>query len=599
MTIYLSDMITCYSIFLFGAAIVTAILTVYTGWYRRQVISSVIGILLLLMAITLYIGGAGMELASSDLSGILFWVKIEYFGIASIPSLLLIVMLEYTNRTRHLSPSILAVLSVVPVITLALVLTENPLYYQTVGVDISAPFPRLVFTPGPGYYLNACYQIISMFVGTTLLLQAYHRSTRSLYKKQILILGIGLVAPFIASILYLADLSPIPHLDLAPYALIITAAASTIGIFSFQLFDLVPIAHSAILRKIPVGVMVVDDLDRVTEVNPAAEAAIGLSPGEGIGRPAALLTERFPELPGILRHARPGVKEEVRHGDQHLTLEVVRLEDEGDQPMGSVLLIRDISPWRQAEESLLRRTEELEVANQQLALISAITRHDISNQLVVIDGYMDLLLDDGTTAAQTSVVEQVQGATGRVREMVAFMRDYQAIGTSAPVWTDLRDLAGRAAAGVALGEVQVRDRLPAVEVLADPLIEKVISTLFENAIRHGERVTVITVATRVEEDGRLVIACEDDGVGIPPDRKEVIFERGYGSNTGLGLFLAREILSTTGMTIAETGVYGAGCRFEIRVPQGRFREGHGPGDQEWAAEPARIGGSDGQKGDPA
>ncbi len=48
-----------------------------------------------------------------------------------------------------------------------------------------------------------------------------------------------------------------------------------------------------------------------------------------------------------------------------------------------------------------------------------------------------------------------------------------------------------------------------------------------------------------------IIVCEDDGDGIPDDKKEMIFEKNFGKNTGLGLFLAREILSITGITIQE------------------------------------------------
>jgi signal transduction histidine kinase len=563
-------MITGYSIFLITAAIVTALLAIYTGWQRRQAIRNTTGIVLLLIAIALYLSGYGMELASTDLAGMLFWSKFQYLGIASIPPLLLIVVLGYTNQTRHLSPAVLAVLSIIPVITLVLVLTQNPLHYQTVSVDTSPPFPRLAFTPGIWYFVNTWYLFTSQAVGTGLLMQAFYKNTRPLYKKQILVMAIGVIAPFIAFILYLAGLSPVPHLDLIPFALVITAVASFIGILSFRLFDLVPIAHSVILQRIPVGVMVVDELERVTEVNPAAEAAFGLAPGEGIGKLAVLLTERFPELPMILRHARPGIETEIRYGNQHFTFEVVHLGDEDDRPVGGVLLIRDISLWRQTEEALLRRTDELEVANQQLALISAITRHDISNQLVVIGGYLDLLLEDRLTPAQTEVVEQVLDATGRVGQMVTFMRDYQAIGTLTPVWTDLRRLIEQATEEVALGNVQIENLLPAIEVLADPLIEKVIATLFENAIRHGETVTRIQISATTDQDG-LTIVCEDDGVGVKESIKERIFERGYGSNTGLGLFLAREILAITGMMITETGSSGAGARFEIRVPPERYR----------------------------
>ncbi|MCX6690757.1 MAG: ATP-binding protein [Methanoregula sp.] len=66
----------------------------------------------------------------------------------------------------------------------------------------------------------------------------------------------------------------------------------------------------------------------------------------------------------------------------------------------------------------------------------------------------------------------------------------------------------------------------------------------------------------------MVIVCKDDGNGVPQDEKENIFKRGFGKNTGLGLFLSREILSITGITITENGVPGNGAHFEIIVPGG-------------------------------
>jgi len=65
--------------------------------------------------------------------------------------------------------------------------------------------------------------------------------------------------------------------------------------------------------------------------------------------------------------------------------------------------------------------------------------------------------------------------------------------------------------------------------------------------------------------------CEDDGMGVPAEEKEKIFERGFGKNTGLGLTLSKEILSITGITIRETGEPGRGARFEMTVPKGAYR----------------------------
>lgn len=92
----------------------------------------------------------------------------------------------------------------------------------------------------------------------------------------------------------------------------------------------------------------------------------------------------------------------------------------------------------------------------------------------------------------------------------------------------------------------------------------------DNAIRYGETITTITFYFQISDMGLSVI-CEDDGVGIPPGEKGRIFERGVGRNTGMGLFLTREILGITGITIEENGVYGKGARFEILMPRGVFR----------------------------
>jgi len=102
------------------------------------------------------------------------------------------------------------------------------------------------------------------------------------------------------------------------------------------------------------------------------------------------------------------------------------------------------------------------------------------------------------------------------------------------------------------------------------MLEKVFYNLFDNAQRHGERVTEIAIRCERAPDG-IIIIVEDNGVGIAAGEKEKIFERGFGKNTGLGLFLVQEILSITGITIRETGIPGEGARFEIAVPKAGCR----------------------------
>jgi signal transduction histidine kinase len=110
-----------------------------------------------------------------------------------------------------------------------------------------------------------------------------------------------------------------------------------------------------------------------------------------------------------------------------------------------------------------------------------------------------------------------------------------------------------------------------MEVLADPLLEKVFYNLIDNALRYGgEKMTSIHVTSH-EGNGNLVIAVEDDGNGISAGDKTLVFTKGFGKHTGLGLYLSSEILSITGITITEDGEQGKGARFEIIVPEGAWR----------------------------
>jgi signal transduction histidine kinase len=106
--------------------------------------------------------------------------------------------------------------------------------------------------------------------------------------------------------------------------------------------------------------------------------------------------------------------------------------------------------------------------------------------------------------------------------------------------------------------------------MADPLVGRVFYNLVENSIRHGDGVKRIRVSAEPRGDAMLVVY-EDDGVGIKDEDRAHIFEKGFGRNSGYGLFLIREILAITGITIEEKGKAGKGVRFEMTVPPGAWR----------------------------
>ncbi len=232
---------------------------------------------------------------------------------------------------------------------------------------------------------------------------------------------------------------------------------------------------------------------------------------------------------------------------------------------GEVIAIyNDITGRKMAEKAL-------EQANRNLTLLTSITRHDILNQLTVLIGQLELLERKQPDPSFTTYFNKISHAASRIHAMIQFTKEYEQIGLHTPSWQDIRILVETATKQTPLGKVMVKNDLPnGTEVFADPLITKVFYNLMDNAARYGGKITTIRFSAK-ERDGNQVVVCEDDGNGVPEAEKEKIFEQKFGKNTGLGLFLSREILSITGITIAETGEPGKGARFEMTVPIDMWR----------------------------
>ncbi|HPP78702.1 PAS domain-containing sensor histidine kinase [Methanospirillum sp.] len=251
---------------------------------------------------------------------------------------------------------------------------------------------------------------------------------------------------------------------------------------------------------------------------------------------------------------------------RYISVIAATLHDKDGDIVGAIESIRDITSLKKAEEALL-------VANRKLNLLSGITRHDILNKIMISKAFLSFLEDYPLLEEQKEYIDRIRRSMTEIEQFVAFTKTYQELGIRLPEWHDVGAMFMRVTHQIDLGNVQFTCDISDVFVLCDPLFEKVCYNLIENAIRHGEKLTKIEVTGKVSEKG-YHITVEDDGIGIPDEQKTLIFERGYGKNTGYGLFLTREILSLCDITIIETGRYGSGCRFEIEVPSGRFRIGN-------------------------
>lgn len=220
--------------------------------------------------------------------------------------------------------------------------------------------------------------------------------------------------------------------------------------------------------------------------------------------------------------------------------------------------------------------DDARLANAKLTFLSRITRHDVLNQVTIVRGFADLLAETiPEGSADSEYLRRIKSAAKTIEHQLAFMREYELEASPSSVgWLDVRKLFQDVVRGMGLFGVKADVLFDNLFIYSDRLLSKIFSTLIDNSITHGERVDRITLSFYESED-MGVLVYEDNGIGIPPDQKEQIFEQGVGKNLGIGLYIARGILAVYGIEIRETGVFGKGARFEILIPKNKYRKTEG------------------------
>ncbi|HUH78311.1 MAG TPA: histidine kinase N-terminal 7TM domain-containing protein [Methanoregula sp.] len=505
-----------------------------------------------------------LELMAPDLSAKLLLTGLGYFGNLILMVATLLFTIWYAGKWSWVSPGKIAALSAGPALILIAFVTNNlhHLFYTGVGLDTSYEIPQMTLTAGPLYIIAGAYILFSFAASLVLLFGArftIHRGYGSAWPAVV----VGLVVPLIAYVMYIAGLRPFGFLDLVPYSITVTAVALTLATLRFNILDLRPVARETLIHDLPAGMMVFDDRMRIIDINPAATRLLGIGREPVLNRDAGrVLPPEDPVLRFCLARS-PGTIEVEREG-RALEIILVRVPGFLAETIGFLLILQDITEKRQALDAH-------RLANRKLKMLSGITRHDITNQLIALKGFLLITQSQVIDPAAKAFVDREIKAADTIGDFIQFTRQYDEIGEGEPGWFRLSALVGPLREFAAREGIDLSDDTGKWEVYGDPLLSKVFFNLVDNAIRHGERAKVIRFSCR-RDGGDLVVICEDDGTGVPADMKDKIFEKGVGRNTGLGLFIVREILSITGMSIAETGEPGAGARFEIRVPAGRFRE---------------------------
>ncbi len=341
----------------------TAVLA-YLGW-RRRPLPAALPFTILMLAITEWSAGYALQLASADMSSILFWARVQYLGIVIVPAAWLVFALQYSGLDRWLSPRNLLFLAIHPITILLLIWTDDThhLVWSTRGlVYVNDWF--LVTSFGPWFWVNIVYIYALIFMGTVLIAQTVVRSTRP-YRTQGIILLFGALAPLFASILFVTHLNPYPHLDITSFSFTFTGITWFWGLFRLRLLEIMPVAQATIVQHMSDGAIVLDAHRHILYINPIAENIFAVSASEAIGQPIESVFAAGGSLIEHLSQSKAQTTITIGSGPtvRYIDCLITKLYAQNGRITGTLLTLHDITKNKQTEDSLRQSERYFKLLN--------------------------------------------------------------------------------------------------------------------------------------------------------------------------------------------------------------------------------------------
>jgi len=548
--------------------------------YRRRRGPGAGALLTLMCGVVVWTLGYALQMASVDPGAVFFWSGVQFMGVLTVPTLWFVFALRYTGRAVALHGWRYGLLPV-PIATATMVWT-NP-YHHFFWLRLRPiQYPDFLVTEfdyGTGFWLHATYSYVLLLAGTVILLRALFRSPPG-YRPQLGAALIGAAAPWLANALSIFDLVPFQHLDLTPFAFIVSGLCFGWGLFRYHLLDLVPVARDLVVERMRDAFLVLDGRQRIVDLNAVARRILGT--GAYIGRPVG---ELLPVLAPLLTEATRGevdgeVALQVGDALHHYEVDLLPMPMGRRKDPGYLLVLHDVTARQRAETRLRRLKEEADGANRAKSRFFAHMNHELRNPLTGIMGHADMLeqgiLGDMAPPQQKSV-SAIMVASIQLLDMINESLDMARIEADLvdELMETVRPLMARND-----NELAVTGADAAGGIRADRgKVRQCLLNLLTNAAKFTRQGSVALHIGREErDDGEwLSFGVADTGMGIPTEDLESIFEPFAQAEqetatrlggTGLGLAITRNFAQLMGGDVAVESQVGEGSTFTLAVPAG-------------------------------
>jgi len=518
---------------------------------------------------------------------------LKYIGVVMVPVGLLAFAMEYTGISLQRILKWLPILTLEPVVTLALLATNDlhGLFYTNARLEIGQGFIVMAFTPEVMFIVNTVYSLIIGIIAIGLMIQYYFKSA-GFRRRQILFFIAGGIAPIVVLTLILSGVTPLPSLDFTSVAMVTSLPFLAVSVFQYRLLDVVPEARDLAIEFMDDSVIVINRRFHILDLNPAAQSLFHVKAIEVIGHELNELIPLTQELKaGISQPERFQQDLNLQSAGQEVQFELrsFRLESWYGRPAGRLVLLHDVTETRQLEQNLRQAKDAAEEATRAKSLFLASMSHEIRTPLNAVIGMTSLLQDTPLTVEQQEYVNTIRAGSDTLLTSINDILDFSKIEAGRMEMEtqpfalhrcieDAINILAQQAAGKDLEMFF----MPAADlpdwVIGDPTrLRQVLVNLISNAVKFTDQGEIVVRAEVDHTEGvkiSLHISIEDTGIGIPEQSLDRVFEvftqadpsisRRYGG-TGLGLSIANRLVHIMGGRLWAESEEGQGSIFHFTI----------------------------------
>jgi len=541
----------------FASALITGLLAVVAWRYPRR--PGRRPFILLMLSVTIWSAGYGLGLLTPARGPRVALEQVQWIGIAFVPVWWLTFALEYSGFDRLVNSRTVVGMAVLPAITVLMALT-NPLhrlFWASERLVIANDVVLIAQEFGPWYLLNLVYGYTLIAIGTLIMLRLAF-SYDALYMDQSIALTIAALVPLVGNVLSNLGMAPLPGLDLTPFTFALTGIGIALAMFRYELFGLLPmtrqIGRDMAIADLEDGVIIVDAEGHIVDANQSAWDLVDRSRDSVLGDPFGVVFDDPAatdptEIPPVIQFDSEAIYD----------VSTSEIHDNHDRLIGHAIILREVT-----EERL--REQRLEVQNRVL-------RHNLRNEVNVIQGNVELVAEE----TPSSVADSLARIRSSVESLVSLSHRASEIDTIIeyefdPMRIDLTSLVEQTVA-------ELRAEYPACQVEAgipqgltvisyQYVIEVVTEQLLRNAAEHGDTEDPKVWIEVEPGDGSITLSVRDNGPGIPEYETSVLAAEGetpLNHGSGMGLWIVKWGTQRLGAELAFEE-HGDGTVAEITIP---------------------------------